>query len=601
MHAAAPRARAAARSPALPAPKAQPRRDNGPAPAARRCACGGRCPRCGTGLQARLAIGPVDDPLEREADRVARRVTTPGAGPVGELSRAPAVAGDAGAGAVQAGVTQATSGAGRPMDRPLRQQMEARFGRDFSQVRLHTGAAAVASAASLGAQAYTVGRDIVFGAGQLAPHTAEGRGLLAHELAHVVQQSAAAAPGREAASPRPVVQRFADVDHRVLETAALKDVFTEEQRRDIEKGNMQRDYSQLPAFVNALLLGRKDAFGGYERHEHFDNFVFDRAADRWVSQDEFDRRWDDQARQWVRRTEPAVTRRGGPRRTPLQYIERELIAAVEHDMPGSRAFEHLGNVFHTTEDFFAHSNFVELTLGDRSHGDELATHTLGAHGPSSDDSILGSVSDPASAAMFNERFGHSRETASSLSHGNLAKDFHGNPNHMLAVTLAALVIRQVGQMAKEAFALGTRAQREAFVRGTIVATLTRYFRPPSDRDRWWESMLADDRGQMRRRIQALQQATPVTVNQAPGSPSRNFEATRFSPLKAIGMGTSMSFSLGERRFLTIGHMLYLPGSGGRPVSTGVMLPPYVSDRDEHVRLVTGLQFTGTFDESKWFK
>ncbi|MGB8466065.1 MAG: hypothetical protein WCE49_14040 [Terrimicrobiaceae bacterium] len=95
--------------------------------------------------------------------------------------------------------------------------------------------------------------------------------------------------------------------------------------------------------------------------------------------------------------------------------------------------------------------------------------------------------------------------------------------------------------------------------------------------------------------------TPVTVNQTPASPLRNIEATRFSSMKAIGLGTSFSFPLGEGKFLTIGHMLYLPGNGNTPVRTGLLLPPYVSDRDEKVRLVSGFQFSGSFDETKWFK
>jgi Domain of unknown function (DUF4157) len=78
--------------------------------------------------------------------------------------------------------------AGRPLEPGMRGDMEARFGHSFSQVRVHTGEPAAASAQSVGAAAYTVGRHVVFGAGRYAPGTAEGRSLLAHELAHVVQQ-----------------------------------------------------------------------------------------------------------------------------------------------------------------------------------------------------------------------------------------------------------------------------------------------------------------------------------------------------------------------------------------------------------------------------
>jgi outer membrane protein OmpA-like peptidoglycan-associated protein len=66
--------------------------------------------------------------------------------------------------------------------------MEPRFGHDFSQVRVHTDARAAESAQAVGALAYTVGRNVVFGAGQYAPGMYSGRQLLAHELTHVLQQ-----------------------------------------------------------------------------------------------------------------------------------------------------------------------------------------------------------------------------------------------------------------------------------------------------------------------------------------------------------------------------------------------------------------------------
>jgi hypothetical protein len=81
---------------------------------------------------------------------------------------------------------------GAPLDRQTRSFMEPRFGHDFSAVRVHTGGQAAQSAREVDAQAYTVGRDVVFGAGQYAPQSAGGAQLLAHELAHVVQQRSAA-------------------------------------------------------------------------------------------------------------------------------------------------------------------------------------------------------------------------------------------------------------------------------------------------------------------------------------------------------------------------------------------------------------------------
>jgi hypothetical protein len=78
---------------------------------------------------------------------------------------------------------------GQPLDAVTRASLEPWFGRDFSRVRVHTDHAAEQSAEEVDAQAYTVGRDVVFGAGRFAPETDAGRRLLAHELTHVVQQS----------------------------------------------------------------------------------------------------------------------------------------------------------------------------------------------------------------------------------------------------------------------------------------------------------------------------------------------------------------------------------------------------------------------------
>lgn len=84
---------------------------------------------------------------------------------------------------------------GRPLDREARAALEPRLGHDFGRVRVHADAAAAESARALGADAWTAGRDVVFAAGRYAPHTGPGLRLLAHELAHVVQQNGARARG----------------------------------------------------------------------------------------------------------------------------------------------------------------------------------------------------------------------------------------------------------------------------------------------------------------------------------------------------------------------------------------------------------------------
>ena len=78
---------------------------------------------------------------------------------------------------------------GQPLESGIRTSMESRFGHDFSGVRVHTDSGAAESARAVSAQAFTVGRNVVFGAGRFAPDTNEGQRLLAHELMHVVQQT----------------------------------------------------------------------------------------------------------------------------------------------------------------------------------------------------------------------------------------------------------------------------------------------------------------------------------------------------------------------------------------------------------------------------
>ena len=87
-----------------------------------------------------------------------------------------------------ASVGRTLAQSGRPLDGAARSFMEPRFGADFSAVRVHDDSGAAASARDVHALAYTVGQDIVFASGQYQPGTESGRHLLAHELAHTVQQ-----------------------------------------------------------------------------------------------------------------------------------------------------------------------------------------------------------------------------------------------------------------------------------------------------------------------------------------------------------------------------------------------------------------------------
>lgn len=92
-------------------------------------------------------------------------------------------------------VGEVLSSPGSPLDRGTREFMESRFNHDFSRVRVHADSRAAESASAVSALAYTVGRHVVFAEGRYAPQTSQGRTLLAHELAHTIQQGEGSAAG----------------------------------------------------------------------------------------------------------------------------------------------------------------------------------------------------------------------------------------------------------------------------------------------------------------------------------------------------------------------------------------------------------------------
>jgi hypothetical protein len=165
-------------------------------------------------LQRKVAIGPVNDPLEHEADRVADQVLRMPAGQTVALTAAPQVSRKCAqceeghevqlkraapargpAGEAPALVRQVLNSPGRPLDATTRAYFEPRFKYDFSAVRVHTDAQATESARQVNSLAYAIGTNVVFRSDTYAPDTPAGKGLLAHELTHVVQQRHAAANG----------------------------------------------------------------------------------------------------------------------------------------------------------------------------------------------------------------------------------------------------------------------------------------------------------------------------------------------------------------------------------------------------------------------
>jgi hypothetical protein len=150
-------------------------------------------------IQSKTSVTSPGDVFEREADEVADKVIRMGErsairpSPVaiqhksGEREEEEETSNPVGS--ESPGRAGAIGGWGAPLSRETRSFFEPRFGYDFSRVRVHADAEAATLARAEHARAYTLGRNIVFGAGEYAPATTDGKLLLAHELAHVVQQS----------------------------------------------------------------------------------------------------------------------------------------------------------------------------------------------------------------------------------------------------------------------------------------------------------------------------------------------------------------------------------------------------------------------------
>ena len=159
-------------------------------------------------IQRKLVVGQANDPLEHEGDRVAEQVVQMSTPPLTTITAPPQISRkcstceDEDKKALQtksAGPERPIAGVpsivhevlrspGQPLEPAMRTFMEARSGHDFGRVRVHMDSRANASASAVAARAYTVGHHVVFGEGQFAPGTAEGRRLIAHELMHVMQQ-----------------------------------------------------------------------------------------------------------------------------------------------------------------------------------------------------------------------------------------------------------------------------------------------------------------------------------------------------------------------------------------------------------------------------
>ena len=473
--------------------------------------------------------------------------------------------------------------------------MESRFGHDFSRVRVHTDTRAAESVRSLNGLAYTVGSDVVFGAGRYAPATSAGARLLAHELTHVVQQrgnhvspedcplgpatgraeaeadrvAAGGVPTSGGGSEPAAIARFSDTGHHVVEEAGLSGAgFSEAQVEGIERGNVQRDYSQVGVVGNALLLCDPRGFGGYRPEEHFDNYL-----------------WDAVTRGWRTRGGSALGEQGvDVGQTPIEYVGAQLDEVASRGLTDVGLL-HLGNAFHTVEDFFAHSNFVELIRGDTRHGAELLTGN--PVGPSqSVPRILEAITPPGVRERYRAESEAAISAAAPGTHTALAHDDPATRNYTLARRLAALVIQDLGTGVLAAMS-APAPERSHLMRETVVAKVVRYLRPPDPNDKWWETLTAADTGRIDRRLDEAARRTPTTVNHCALSLLKNLEASQNSPM-ALPFGVAIPTTIRNNQvWFQVGAGVTrpfpldpLPGGPAAPETPSVP--------------VVGAQITGTF-------
>jgi len=426
---------------------------------------------------------------------------------------------------------------------------------DFSGVRIHTDDRAAESARAVNAFAYTVANHIIFDRGRYAPQTRVGRELLAHELTHVVQQQGKAETR---------ISRFSDTDHNIIEEVALTLAkLTPTEIQQIHLGNTKRDYSQSPAILNLALLCNPDRYGGYKAVEHFDSF-----------------RWDEELQTWQSREKSSAPRANNP----ITHINSELAQFLEA-LPRKEAFQHVGSAFHTIEDFFAHSNFIELTHGDFTHGKELVTGSVGGTDDVSLLKILESISSQETAPIYGEHADQDIAAAPSQSHARMAKDYKSRPYHMEAVVLAALVIQELGHDIVELKTMQEKEQRIRYVHEVIMTRMKRYLRPPSLQDRWWETLRASGGPVMEEYIRETAARTPVTTNQCVLSPLRSIEANRDSNMKLFGP----TLVVPTKR----GHVLVQVGFGFSTKPSSINRAGAVEPQNAEFMPV-GVQITGRF-------
>jgi len=249
-------------------------------------------------FQPKLSVNTPGDAHEQEADRVADQVIRMRQGDVPIVQRKPLKpvtnvmractecekekmqrketgGGDASGKSAPSIVSDVlSSGGGQPMESGTRQFMESRFGQDFSQVRIHTDSRAGESASAIQAQAYTSGRDVVFGSGEYQLGSEEGRRLLAHELVHVGQQ--------KGVNLKDTVKRTKKCEHSDSSDAVII-------KHSANKQKIEKPGDEVEFRVEFACFPK---YGGFSKFKDSNQREFSRKSFESKSQTIYTRKWD---------------------------------------------------------------------------------------------------------------------------------------------------------------------------------------------------------------------------------------------------------------------------------------------------------------------
>ncbi|MCP4135116.1 MAG: DUF4157 domain-containing protein [bacterium] len=206
-------------------------------------------------IQTKMTVGGANDIYEQEADRVADAVVSMSDADIQQKSNNIEIQGKgASNGAftvgsnVESGI-RSMKGGGQSLSTPMKRYYHARFDRDFSNVRVHTGDKAHKLTKAINARAFTTGNDVFFARGEFSPDTKEGKKLMAHELTHVVQQKG----GIKKKSPEIQLKHPATAKKNDI-TASFVGILNSA-AKEMKKSGYFRDWVAAPWTVpNAMLM-----------------------------------------------------------------------------------------------------------------------------------------------------------------------------------------------------------------------------------------------------------------------------------------------------------------------------------------------------------